>query len=72
MPGRAKRYPLPKRFNLALSEEAYASLRSLNEDYGFSNNYLLTFLLENLDDVVRPGALEKMYSAKVEEFGRPS
>ena len=63
---------MPRRFNAALSEEAYASLRSLNEVYGFSNNYLLTFLLENLDEVVRPGALEKMYLAKAEEFGRPS
>jgi hypothetical protein len=27
---RRKRYPLPKRFNVALSEKAYARLRELN------------------------------------------
>lgn len=44
-----KSHPLPQRFSAALSEEAYARLRQLNADYGLSNNYLLTVLLENLD-----------------------
>ena len=50
----AKRYPLPKRFSAALSEKAYANLRALNAEYGLGNNYILTVLLENLDDPPAP------------------
>lgn len=67
-----RRLPLPKRFNVAMTEEAYAALRALNARYGFGNNYCLTFLLENLDAVADAGRLEAMYQAKVEEFGRPA
>ena len=33
-----KRFPLPKRFNVALSEQAYENLRALNEKYHYGNN----------------------------------
>lgn len=67
-----KRLPLPKRFSIALSEDAYARLRGLNERYGYSNNYLLTFLLENLDEVSDATKLDIMFQRKVKEFGAPS
>lgn len=66
-----KRYPLPKRFNAALSEKAYERLRSLNEKYGYGNNYLLTILLENLDDIADQDALENVFEAFKAEYGAP-
>ena len=68
---RRKSHALPKRFHAALSEAAYARLRALNAEYGFGNNYLLTFLLENLDEVVDPEALEGLYRRMIAEYGRP-
>lgn len=68
----AKRYPLPKRFNLALSERAYANLRALNERYHYGNNYLLTILLENLDSVVDGEALERAFADFAAEYGVPA
>jgi len=68
----AKRYPLPKRFNAALSEKAYGALRDLNGRYGLSNNYLLTVLLENLDDVTDAKALETTFDRFIAEHGAPS
>lgn len=68
---KAKRYPLPKRFNLALSEKAYARLRDLNEQYHYGNNYLLTILLENLDEVVNQAALKQAYASFETEYGAP-
>lgn len=47
----ARRFPLPKRFNAALSNKAYANLRALNGKYNYGNNYLLTLLLENSDRI---------------------
>ena len=44
--------PLPKRFNAALSEEAYANLRRLAEESGLGNNYVLTVLLEDMDRTI--------------------
>lgn len=67
----AKRYPLPKRFQLSLSERAYQNLRVLNEKYGYGNNYLLTVLLENIDDVVNPSELESVFEKFSQEYGRP-
>jgi hypothetical protein len=67
-----KRYPLPKRFNAALSEEAYDCLRSLNEKYGYGNNYLLTILLENLNNIADQDALEKVFEAFKAEYGAPA
>lgn len=59
----AKRFPLPKRFNAAVSEEAYARLRALSARYGLSNNYCLTVLLERLDDIAEPDTLHAAFGA---------
>ena len=66
-----KRYPLPKRFNAALSEAAYARLRQLNARYGIGNNYLLTVLLERLDSYADTEALHAAFTAFIEEYGAP-
>jgi len=68
----AKRLPLPKRFNLGLTEEAYARLRALNADYGLGNNYLMVVLLENLDRIADPRALDAAYRAFIAEYGAPT
>jgi hypothetical protein len=68
----AKRYPLPKRFNAALSEKAYTKLRVLNEKYNFGNNYLLTILLENLDSITTSEALDCVFADFQKEYGAPS
>ena len=68
----AKRYKLPKRFAAALSEPAYERLRALNARHGLSNNYLLTVLLENLDDVTDAEALEAAFERFVAEYGAPA
>jgi hypothetical protein len=67
----AKRYPLPKRFNAALSEKAYEKLRSLNDKYHYGNNYLLTILLENLDRIVVSEEMERVFAEFKDEFGAP-
>jgi len=67
-----KRYPLPKRFNAALSETAYARLRALNERYGLGNNYLLVVLLEKLDAYANPDALDKVFVDFIETYGAPA
>ena len=66
-----KRLPLPRRFNVAMTEEAYAALRRLNAKYAFGNNYLLTFLLENLEAVTEPEKLDQMYKKMAAEWGAP-
>jgi len=68
----AKRYPLPKRFNAALSDRAYARLRALNEQYHYGNNYLLTILLENLDSIADARALEQAFADFGETYGAPA
>lgn len=67
-----RRYPLPKRFSAALSEDAYARLRALNARHGFGNNYLLTILLERLDDIVDAEALDRAYAEFAAEYGAPT
>lgn len=69
---RQKRYPLPNRFNAAMSEEAYTRLRALNADYGLGNNYLLTVLLERLDDCADPARLDAAFRDFIAEYGAPS
>lgn len=66
-----KRLPLPKRFNAALTDSAYARLRALNEVYGLGNNYLLTVLLERLDDVADPEKLDAAFRDFIKEYGAP-
>ena len=68
----AKRLPLPKRFNAALSEKAYAKLRGLHKRYHYGNNYLLTVLLENFDEIVDANAVEKAFARFQDEFGAPA
>jgi len=68
---KAKRLPLPVKRSLALTETAYERLRALNESYGLGNNYLLTVLLERLDDVADPAALDKAYKDFIDEYGAP-
>ncbi len=67
-----KRYPLPKRFNAALSERAYENLRDLNAKYHYGNNYLLTILLENLDAITDSDAVEKVFAEFAAEYGAPA
>lgn len=66
-----KRLPLPKRFNAGMTEEAYARLRALNADYGLGNNYLLTVLLENLDDYANQRKLKKAFTDFIAEYCPP-
>ena len=69
---KAKRYPLPKRFNAALSEDAYARLRALNARWGLGNNYLLVVLLENLDRFADEEALDGAFEDFIAKYGAPS
>lgn len=68
----AKRYPLPKRFNAAMSEKAYAQLRTLNEKYHYGNNYLLTIILENFEEITSEDAVEKAFADFAAEYGAPA
>ncbi|WP_394176909.1 hypothetical protein [Thalassotalea litorea] len=68
----AKRYPLPKKLSVGLSEKAYENLRVLNSQYHYSNNYLLTILLENLDTLVDATALEQVMAEFKAEYGAPA
>lgn len=70
MPG--KRYPLPKRFSVALSEKAYGNLRALNEKYHYGNNYLLTIVLENFESIVDGRAVDKVFADFKAEYGAPA
>ncbi len=44
--------PLPKRFSVAVTENASADLRQLAAESCLGNNYVLTVLLENMEAVV--------------------
>lgn len=67
-----KRLPLPVKRSIALTQTAYDRLRALNESYGLGNNYLLTVLLERLDDVADPAALDQAYRDFIDEYGAPA
>ncbi len=67
----AKRLSLPKRFNAGMTEKAYDRLRALNADYGLGNNYLLTVLLENLDQFADEDRLKACLEAFIAEYGSP-
>ena len=66
-----KHYPLPKRFSVAMTDEAYARLRAINADTGLSNNYILTILLERLDDFAQKDKLNAAIEAFIAEYGAP-
>ncbi len=72
MADKPKRLPLPKRFNAAMTEDAYTRLRALNGRYGLSNNYLLTVLLERLDDYADAGKLAGVFDDFIAEYGAPA
>jgi hypothetical protein len=55
-----------------MSEDAYGQLRSLNEKYGYGNNYLLTILLENFDEITDSAAVDRAFSRFADEFGAPA
>lgn len=44
--------PLEKRFSVAMTPEAYANLRVLADESCLGNNYVLTVLLENMENVI--------------------
>lgn len=68
---KTRRLPLPKRFNVAMTEAAYRRLRKLNGEWHFGNNYLLTILLEHFDDVIDPDAWNAVMADFIAEFGQP-
>ena len=68
----AKRLPLPVRRSMNLTEPAYERLRALNEEYGMGNNYLLTVLLERLDDYADADKLAAVFEEFIEEYGAPA
>lgn len=67
-----KRLPLPKRFSAALTVPAYERLRALNARYGLSNNYLLSVLLERLDEIADRDRLDAAYREFIAEYGAPT
>ena len=67
----AKRLPLPVKRAVSLTEPAYDRLRALNEAYGLGNNYLLTVLLERLDEIADPDRLDAAFRAFIAEYGAP-
>lgn len=69
--GKPKRLPLPKRFNVALTETAYANLRDLNRQWGLGNNYLLVVLLERLSDITDKAAMDAVFREFIAEYGAP-
>lgn len=66
-----KRLPLPRRLNVALSDQACARLRALNASYGLGNNHLLTILLERLHAFADSGKLEAALKDFIAEYGAP-
>lgn len=68
---RVKRLPLPRRFQAAVTDAAYDRLRELNGRYGLSNNYLLTVLLERLDEYGDADRLDAVFKSFIEEYGTP-
>ncbi|MEM9050189.1 MAG: hypothetical protein AAGC92_15905 [Pseudomonadota bacterium] len=52
-----------------LTEAAYDRLRALNATYGLGNNYLLVVLLERLDEIADPQALDQAFDGFIAEYG---
>ena len=67
-----KRFPLQKRFSAALSEDAYAALRALNEKYGYGNNYLMTIIFENIEALTTEDKLDAVFQRYIDEYGAPA
>ena len=66
-----KRLTLPVRRSMNLTEDAYTRLRQLNEAYNLGNNYLLTVLLERLDDYADADKLDAVFADFIAEYGAP-
>ncbi|OUS07227.1 hypothetical protein A9Q96_07990 [Rhodobacterales bacterium 52_120_T64] len=66
-----KRLPLPVRRSMNLTEPAYERLRALNAEYGLGNNYLLTVLLEHLDEYADADKLAAVFDEFIAEYGAP-
>ena len=64
--------PLPRRFAVALTEDAHARLRALNARHGLGNNYILTVLLERLDDYAHPVKLAMAFRDFIATHGAPA
>ncbi len=47
-----KRFRLTRRFNVAMTEEAYRRLRRLAQEAGLDEGEALSFLFENFDSVI--------------------
>ncbi len=47
-----KRFRLTRRFNAAMTEEAYRRLRRLAQEAGLDEGEALSFLFENFDSVI--------------------
>lgn len=67
-----KHLPLTVRRSMNLTEPAYERLRALNAEYGLGNNYLLTVLLERLDDYADADKLAAVFEEFINEYGAPA
>lgn len=67
-----KRLPLTVRRSTNITEPAYERLRALNARYGLGNNYLLTVLLERLDDYADADKLDAVFQEFIAEYGAPA
>ncbi len=68
----ARRLEKPRRVQASLTEPAHARLRALNARYGLSNSYLLTVLLERLDDIADAERLDRAFREFIAEYGAPA
>jgi len=67
-----KSLPLTVRRSMNLTDAAYDRLRALNAGYGLGNNYLLTVLLERLDDFADASKLDTVFREFIAEYGAPA
>jgi hypothetical protein len=67
-----KHLPLNVRRSMNLTETAYERLRALNEEYSLGNNYLLTVLLEHLDEYADADKLAAVFEEFINEYGAPA
>ena len=63
--------PLEKRFNVAMTPEAYAQLRALAEETGLGNNYVLTVLLESAGRTINKRGFRAAVKQLIETHCRP-
>ena len=67
-----KHLSLTVRRSMNLTEPAYERLRALNEEYGLGNNYLLTVLLERLDEYADADKLAAVFEEFIKKYGAPA